>query len=85
MDSNVNKALSLFFIIDTTPTINPATPITAISGVGRGSLINIAKADSFNDINTIKSRVKIAAHFPVFALEQSWIFMFYFHSFYYSV
>ena len=81
MDSNVNKALSLFLIIDTTPTINPATPITAINGVGRGSLISIAKVDNFNDINTIKSRVKIAAHFPVVVLEQSRIFMFYSPSF----
>jgi len=71
MDSSVNRALSLFLIIDITPITNPATPITARNGVGRGSLISMAKADIFIDMDTIKSRVKMAAHFPAVVFDQS--------------
>ncbi len=66
MESSVNKARSLFFIIDISPITNPATPKTAINGVGKGSLI-IAKFINFKAINTIKIRIKPDAHFrPLF-------------------
>jgi hypothetical protein len=71
MDNRVNSALSLFFTIDITPITNPTTPITARIGVGRGSLISMAKVDIFMDINTIKRRVKTAAHLPTVDLDQS--------------
>lgn len=71
IDNKVIKELSLFLITDITPMVNPTTPKTAISGVGNGSLISIAKVDNFNDIKTIKIRVRIAAHFPALHLDQS--------------
>lgn len=70
MDSRVSRALSLFLTNETIPITKPITPKTAIKGVGRGILIEILKVNNFNDINTIKSRVKIAAHFPTFVLDQ---------------
>lgn len=75
MDSSVNNALSLFFTIDIIPSANPTTPITASIGLGKGSLMWIAKADTFNDITMIKTSVRIADHFPAFDFDQNFIFM----------
>ena len=75
IDNNVSNDLSLFLTNDTIPIINPITPKPAINGMGRGILIEIPKVVTFKDINTIKSRVKIAAHFPAVVLDQSWILM----------
>lgn len=69
MDSSVNNALSLFFTIDTMPSANPTTPITASIGLGKGSRMWIAKAETFNDITMIKTSVRIADHFPTFAFD----------------
>jgi hypothetical protein len=52
-DNSVNIALSLFFTIEKTPITNPAAPITARNGIGRGSLINIADPTNLIDIDTI--------------------------------
>ena len=71
MDNKVNNDLSLFFTIEIIPITNPATPITARNGVGRGSLINMAKPNNLIDIDTMKSRVKVTAYFPAVFLGQS--------------
>ena len=70
-DNNVSNDLSLFLTNDTIPIMNPITPKPAINGVGRGILIEIPNVNNFKDINTIKSRVKLAAHFPAVVLDQS--------------
>ena len=75
MDSSVNNALSLFFTIDTMPSANPTTPITASIGLGKGSRMWIAKAETFNDITMIKTSVRITDHFPAFDFDQNFIFM----------
>lgn len=53
------------------PKTKPNTPRTAINGDGNGSRTDIAKADNFKAINTIKRKVNIDDHFPVFVIDQT--------------
>jgi len=75
MDSNVNKALSLYLMIAINPITKPITPINASTGVGNGSLIIFPSAVILIAISTLKAKVKPAAHFPVVVLGQNCIFM----------
>ncbi len=76
MDNSVKRALSLFFIIDIPPITKPINPNKEMNGDDNGILIIIAEVINFTAINTIKRRVKLAAHFPVAVFDQNWIFMF---------
>jgi len=69
IDITVKIALSLFFIIDITPSTNPTIPMIAMKGVGSGNRMYIDNVDIFIVIRAIKSNVKIADHFPNAFLE----------------
>ncbi|MBK6375386.1 MAG: hypothetical protein IPF67_20550, partial [Saprospiraceae bacterium] len=66
MDSNVNRALSLYLIMAISPMMKPTSPINARAGVGRGNLIAAPSPTILMAISTMNAIVKPAAHCPAF-------------------
>lgn len=75
IENNIKITFSFSFKIDIIPDTNPASPITAIKGLGRGKRISMAKADNFIAIKIIKMRLKIAAALPDLVFGKKCIFM----------
>jgi len=69
----IDRSLSLIMAIS--PIMKPITPKVAIKGDGKGSLTEIPSDVIFMNINPVKNKVKMLAHFPVVFLDQKFSFM----------
>lgn len=75
MDSNVNRALSLYLIMAISPMMKPTSPINARAGVGRGKSDCSTKPDHFNGHQHDECHSQTRCPLSGFCLDQNCIFM----------